>query len=195
MRPFTDLTKKGKVFIWTTKSQEALEDLKITLSGPEIMAFPEKDGEYILDCDATDVGISGVLSQIQNGEERVISYGSRTLSKAAKNYCLTEKELLAIWYFVEYYIQFLLDVTFRVRSDHQALVWIFSFRELKGRVCRWLEILSAYSYTVEYRKGKNHIYADVMSRCFDIWDCKCSEEDMSESLRCGPCKKRQKRAV
>ena len=55
--------------------------------------------------------------------------------------------------------------------------------------------MSAYSFTVEYRKGKNHINADVMSRCFDIWDCKCSEEDMLESLRCGPCKKCQKRAV
>ena len=65
------------------------------------MAFPEKDGEYILDCDASDVGISGVLSQIQNGEERVISYGSRTLSKAEKNYCVTDKELLAVRYFVE----------------------------------------------------------------------------------------------
>ena len=65
------------------------------------MAFPEKDG----DCDASDVGISAVLNQIQNGEERVISYGSRTLSKAEKNYSVTDKELLAVRYFVEYYRQ------------------------------------------------------------------------------------------
>ena len=44
------------------------------------------NGEYILDCDASDVGISGVISQIRNGEERVISDDSRTLSKAEKNY-------------------------------------------------------------------------------------------------------------
>ena len=69
MGPLIDLTKKGKVFNWTTKCQEALDDLKTTLTGTEIMAFPEKDGENILDCDAGDVGISGVLSQIQNGEE------------------------------------------------------------------------------------------------------------------------------
>ena len=51
------------------------------------MAFPEKAGEYILDCDASDVGISGVLSQIQSGEDRVISYSSRsrTLGEAEKN--------------------------------------------------------------------------------------------------------------
>ena len=72
---------------------------------------------------------------------------------------------------------------------------IFSFREPKGQVCGWLEILSGYSLTVEYRKGKNHINADVVSRCFDFWDCKCSDEDMLESLRCGPCKKCQKRAI
>ena len=49
------------------------------------MAFPEKAGEYILDCDASDVEISGILSQIESGEDRVISYSSRTQSKAEKN--------------------------------------------------------------------------------------------------------------
>ena len=34
------------------------------------MAFPTDDGELILDTDASDVGISGVLSQVQDGEER-----------------------------------------------------------------------------------------------------------------------------
>ena len=126
------------------------------------------DGEYILDCDASDVGISGVISQIQNGEERVFSDSSRTISKAEKNYCVTDKELLAVRYFVEYCKQYLLGVPFRVKSDHQAVVWIFSFREPKGRVCRRLEILSAHSFTVEYRTGKNHINADVLSRCFDV---------------------------
>ena len=42
MRPLIDLTKKGKVFNWTTKCQEALDDLKITLTGPEIIAFQKR---------------------------------------------------------------------------------------------------------------------------------------------------------
>ena len=80
------------------------------------MACPQDEGEFILDTDASDVGMSAVLSQIQEGQERVISYGSRTLNKAERNYCVTDKELLSIRHFVEYYKQYLLGRTFCVRT-------------------------------------------------------------------------------
>jgi hypothetical protein len=57
---------------------------------------------------ACDSSIGAVLSQIQDGRLRVIAYGSRTLNKAEKNYCITDKELLAVRYFIEYYRQYLL---------------------------------------------------------------------------------------
>ena len=195
MRPLIELTKKGKTFVWTEACEEAFEDLKRALTGPEVMAFPTEDGELILDTDASDIGIGGVLSQVQEGEERVLSYGSRTLSKSERNYCVTDRELLAVRYFVEYYKQYLLGRKFRVRTDHQALVWLCSFREPKGRICRYIEILSAYNFVIEYRQAGKHANADVMSRCFDPWDCKCADGDMMEPLKCGPCKKCQKRAI
>ena len=61
-----------------------------------ILGYPKDNGLYILDTDASDVGVGGVLSQIQNDQEVVISYGSRTLSPQEKNYCVTRKELLAV---------------------------------------------------------------------------------------------------
>ena len=74
----------------------------------------------------------------------VIAYGRRTLNKAETNYCVTDKGLLALRHFVEYYRQYLPGRKFFVRTDHQALVWLFSFKEPKGRIARWLEILSAF---------------------------------------------------
>ena len=65
------------------------------------MAFPQDQGECILDCDASNIGISGVLSQIQDGQERVLAYESRTLNKSERNYCVADRELLAVGYFVE----------------------------------------------------------------------------------------------
>ncbi len=53
------------------------------------------------------------------------------MSKAEKNYCVTDKELLAIRYFTEYYKHYLLGRHFTIRTDHQALRWLFSLRELK----------------------------------------------------------------
>ena len=80
-----------------------------------------------------------------------------------------------------------------VRSDHQALVYIFKLKEPKGRTARWLEVLSAYQFSVEYRKGIKHSNADTMSRCLDPWHCQCPE-DNTEPLKCGPCKKCKKRS-
>ena len=152
------------------------------------MAFPQDQGEYILDCEASNIGLSRVLSQIMDGQERKLSYKSRTLNKSERNGCVADRELLAVRYFVEYYRQYLLGRTFRVRSDHQVLVWIFSFREPKGRICRWPEILSAYSFIIEYRRESKHVNGDMMTRCHDPWDCKCADVESMENLKCGYCK-------
>jgi len=58
--------------------------------------MPNDGDPFILDTDACDVSIGGVLSQVQDGEERVIAYASRSLSKQERNYCVTRKELLAV---------------------------------------------------------------------------------------------------
>ena len=63
------------------------------------MAYLKDQGLYTLDTDASDTQISGILSQGQDEKERVISYGSRVLNKAERNYCITDKELLAIRHF------------------------------------------------------------------------------------------------
>ncbi|MCG8047973.1 MAG: retroviral-like aspartic protease family protein, partial [Candidatus Thiodiazotropha taylori] len=195
MRPIIDLTKKGKEFLWTKQCEEALEKLKEALVSPPIMAYPLDKGEYFLDCDASDYAIGGVLSQIQGGEEKVISYGSKMLNKAERNYCVTDKELLAVRYFIEYYRQYLLGRKFTVRTDHKALSFLFSFKEPRGRLARYLEILSAYDFVIEYRRAGGHANADGMSRCVSPWNCQCNEVDMLEPLKCWPCKKCEKRAL
>lgn len=127
MKPIIDLTKKTNKYIWTKDCQEAIDKLKKILISPEIIAYPLDEGEYMLDCDASDYAIGGVLCQVQDGIEKVIAYGSKVLNKAEKNYCVTDKELLALRYFIEYYRQYLLGRRFTVRTDHQALVYLFFF--------------------------------------------------------------------
>ena len=61
-----------------------------------LLAHPDFTKAFILDTDASDTAIGAVLSQIHDGEERVITYTSRCLTKAERKYCVTRKELLAI---------------------------------------------------------------------------------------------------
>ena len=195
VRPMVELTKKGKKFIWSEACEKAFEQLKERLVSSDVMGYPLNDaGQFILDVDASDVGIGGILHQIQDGRERVIAYASRALNKAERNYCITEKELLAVRFFIEYFRQYLLGRKFIVRSDHQALVWLFKLKEPRGKVARWIEILSYYDFSIEYRPGRKQAHCDALSRCVDPRKCDCLNQDTEESLKCGPCNKCLKRA-
>jgi hypothetical protein len=108
VKPLTELTKKSNECIWSDVCKEAFKKLKQAFISPEIMAYPEDYGDFILDTDACDSSIGAVLSEIQDGRLRVIAYGSRTFNKAEKNYCIADKELLAVRYFIAYYRQYLL---------------------------------------------------------------------------------------
>ena len=96
MRPIIELTKDRVPFEWTEECNKAFKFLKDTLTSPQIMALPANHGGYILDTDASLDTIGAVLSQVQDGKERVIAFGSCTLSPAERNYCVTDRELLAI---------------------------------------------------------------------------------------------------
>ena len=153
------------------------------------MAYPLDSGQYLLDTDASDVAIGAVLNQTQNGQLKVIAYASRSLNKAERKYCVTRKEFLAIVNFTQHFRHYLLGREFKVRSDHQPLKWLFNLKDPSGQVARWLEILAAYNFVIDYRPGKKHNNADGMSRrpC-DPRTCSCPSEDDSY-LPCGPCKK------
>ena len=58
---------------------------------------------YYLDTDASDKSIGAVLSQVQDGQEKVIAYAGRALSKNEMNYCVYRKELLAVVYFTRHF--------------------------------------------------------------------------------------------
>lgn len=120
VRPLTLLNHKNKPFIWSSDCQESFDALQQKQIASDIMAYPRDHVLYILANNASDTQISGILSQMQDGKS-VISYGGRTWNKAEKNYCITDKELLAIRHFAKYFRQYLLGRHFLVRSDHQAL--------------------------------------------------------------------------
>ena len=63
------------------------------MTSTPVLAYPNTDDPFILDTDASDVAMGAVLSQVQEGQERVVAYGSKTFSKSERNYCVTRKEL------------------------------------------------------------------------------------------------------
>ena len=162
--PLHAMTKKNAAFRWTAECQTAFDELKQKLSSAPVLALPRDEDAYILDTDASEHGIGAVLSQVQNGEEKVISYASRLYSTAESRYCVTRKELLAVVFFLKQFRQYLLGRSFVVRTDHTALQWLRRTPEPIGQQSRWLEILEEFNFTVEHRPGKKHANADALSR-------------------------------
>ena len=54
-----------------------------------------------------DSGLGAALSQKQNGQDEVIFYFSKTLTRAEKNYCVARKELLALVKAIEHFHYYL----------------------------------------------------------------------------------------
>ena len=118
-----------------------------------------------MDTDASDQAIGAVLSQVnENGNEQVISYASRCLSKAERKYCGTQRELLSVVNFLQQFKQYLLGHTFMICTDHGALTWIQNFKEPDGQLVRWLEKLQEFQFTIIHRPGRRHNNADALSR-------------------------------
>jgi len=162
--PLHVLTAKNVRFHWSEECEIAFQTLKTNLISSPVMAMPLDEGEYRLDTDASNIAIGAVLSQVQNGEERVIAYGSRTLNKSERNYCVTRRELLAIVYFTKQFRTYLLGHEFLLRTDHSALRWLKLTPEAIGQQARWLEKLEEYTFRIEHRPGNKHNNADGMSR-------------------------------
>ncbi len=54
--------------------------LKDALCNAPVLAFPDPDVPYIVDTEASNLAIGAVISQVQDGEEKVIMYGSKAFS-------------------------------------------------------------------------------------------------------------------
>ena len=177
-KPLHRLTEKTTKFEWTALQQEAFDKLKESLTETPILSYPDFSVSYILDTDASNDGVGGVLSQKQEGQEKVIAYFSNTFNKAERRYCVTRRELLAIVQSVKHFHHYLYGSEFLVRTDHGALRWLMNFKNPEGQVARWIEVLGTYNFTIEHRPGKQHLNADGLSRrpCTECKYCNKVEE-------------------
>ncbi len=174
--PLYELTKKRAKFIWCEKCEEAFNTLKSKLISAPVLAYPNREEEFILDTDCSAYAAGAVLSQIQNGEERPIAYSSKTLNKSQRNYCTTMRELLAVVIFIKQFHHYLWGRKFTLRTDHASLQWLTSFKEPSGMLARWMSILANYEMNIVHRQGKLHSNADSLSRIVR----KCKREDCED---------------
>ena len=153
---------------WDTKLQEVVDDVIETLKSPNVMAYPDFDVPFILHCDASSYGLGAVLYQQQGDKMRVISFASRTLTPAEKNYHLHsgKLEFLALkWSITEKFADYLAyGPPFTVYTDNNPLTYVLTSAKLNSTGLRWVSELADYDFTIKYRPGKIGNDADGPSR-------------------------------
>lgn len=163
-RPLHELTKKGVLFQWTSRQDDAFTHLKEKLVTAPVLASPIDQGKYVLDTDASNEALGAILHQEQEGVLRVIAYASRVLTAAERVYCTTRKELLGVIFGLKKFRQFLLAREIVIRTDHAALTHLQRTREPIGQQARWLDLLSEFNFVIQHRPGESHRNSDALSR-------------------------------
>ncbi|GFT40363.1 retrovirus-related Pol polyprotein from transposon opus [Trichonephila clavipes] len=163
-RPFHKLTEAKQKFISTVDCNNAFNKRKDALTSAPVLAYPEIGKQFILDTDASHESIGAVLSQEIDGQERVIAYFSKCLSKPERNYCVTRKEPLVVIKAVEDFHSYLYGRRFLLRTDHASLTWLLNFKNSEGQIGRWIQRLQEYDVEIRPRKGSVHGNADALSR-------------------------------
>ena len=165
--PLRKLTQKNVTFVWGSEQDIAFQKLKQRLANADTLGYFQKNAKTKIVDDASPVGLGGILIQTQDGEDRIISYASASLTDTEKRYSQTEKEALAIVWACERFHLYLYGVNFEMVTDHKPLEYIYSTKGKRSvcsaRIQRWVLRLQPYSFKVVYKPGKENI-ADSLSR-------------------------------
>ena len=120
--PLVALTGKDVPCVWDASCSSAFSVLRDSLIHAPILAIPTETGQYILDTDASNFGLGGVLSQIQDDVERVVAYCSHALRPSQRRYCTTKREMLAAVAMCIQFRSYLRGAKFTLRTDHKSYI-------------------------------------------------------------------------
>ena len=166
--PLRALLKKESAWAWGPPQDTAFQRTKEGLITTPVLAHYSPERETIIAADASASGLGAVLMQIQDdGTRRPVSYISRALTDAEKNYAVIEKEALAATWASERFSEYILGKQYTLETDHKPLVPLLSTKDLHKmppRIQRFRLRLMRFSPEVIHVSGKQQITADALSR-------------------------------
>lgn len=168
---------KKDLFLWTTATEEAFKKLKIAMMQAPVLSLPDFFKPFIIECDASGVGISAILLQ-----DRPIAYFSQALHRKNLLLSMYEKEIIALVIAVQKWRPYLIGRKFIVRTDHRSLKHLWTQKITKTAQQRWLYKLVGFDFEIEYKKGGDNVAADALSRRHEVEQFEASLLAFSQSI-------------
>jgi len=121
--PLTTLSKND-AFLWNNVAEEAFARLKRAVTTTPVLALSDFNKMFVLECDASGLGIGVVLMQ----EGQLIAFTSRVLSPLHLSLTVYDNEMLAIIHATTKWMPYLIGRRFQIHTDHRSLKYILEQR-------------------------------------------------------------------
>lgn len=117
-----DKLRQGS-FQWGEPENEAFQRLKKSLINMVSLHYPDENLQLHVECDASDVGVGAALYQMVNRVPRYLSFASRSLKAAERNYPATRKELTSVLFALRKFHDYISGRKFKLHTDHEPLTY------------------------------------------------------------------------
>ena len=157
--------KKHRTIRWTYQCASAFDRLKKLLMSRPILMNERANQPVRIQTDASDYAIGFEISQQdEKGDWRPITFDGRKLQGAEINYPTHEKELLAAKHAIRTYPWLVDGQETTIITDHNSLQYMNTMKSQSRRIARWVDEFQAYTISFKYRKGKEAVVPDALSR-------------------------------
>ena len=137
-----------------------MDKIKELITQAPVLRLPDFSKINEVACDASNVGIGGVLRQ----ENHPTSFYSEKLDSSKFNYSTYDKELYALVQILKHWRHYLICKEFILFFDHEALKWLSSQKKVNPRHAKWIEFMQSYNFVIKHKPGEDNRVVDALIR-------------------------------